>query len=153
VRPKSIRNFELLYISAWLVGVLGTAILLPRSSQGLLALPFGRRLGLTLYVTVTVVGFLLPLIAWFFAARRASWFAKWFLVVLLAIQGLGLLRGLAIMAIGPDLIGGLAVLNIILKAAAVRMLFQPDARTWFGELTADPAATTENPTGSSPLHK
>jgi hypothetical protein len=132
-RPASIVRFEQIYLAYWLVGIVNAAISWERNAQMVRA--SGLDAALPGYQWWTIgIGLLIPLILWFFIARRGSAIAKWVLVVFL---GIGILSMVAIVAMGRfemGLPGGLTVVAMLLQATAVWMLFRPDTHEWFGEV-------------------
>ncbi len=135
-RPPSIVNFERCYLGALLVAAVNSAL----NWQRMMAVPAVAQAQVAIgswYVPVTTaLGYLIPLILWYFAARRASVVAKWIVVVLFGLGVLGLAAGLAMGTMSAGLGGVLSVVSFVLNAVAVWLLFRPDARAWFGETAA-----------------
>jgi hypothetical protein len=142
MRPKSIIWFERFFLGAWLLGLLNTVLNWDTMMRTALKQPGVAEVGPALQVMLMVsaaVGLLIPLLLWFFIARKGSVVAKWILVVLYAIGVLSFLFNLVSgnLAIRP--LTALPALIALLQLAAVFMLFQPDTKPWFGEdATADP---------------
>jgi hypothetical protein len=134
-RPPSIVNFERCYLGALLIGAVNAAL----NWERMMAMPAVQQARVTIgewYLpATTALGYLIPLVLWYFAARRASVVAKWVIVVLFGLGVLGLLAGLALGTMASDLGGVLSVVAFVLNAIAVFLLFKPDARAWFGERT------------------
>ena len=132
-RPPSIVSFERCYLGALLVGAVNAAL----NWQRMMAMPAVQQARTTFgewYLpATTALGYAIPLILWYFAARRASVVAKWIVVVLFALGVLGLLVGWAIGTMAPGLGGVLSLVSLVLNAIAVWLLFKPDAQAWFGE--------------------
>jgi hypothetical protein len=133
IRPPSIVRFDYCYLGALLVGAVNAALNWSRYA----AMPQVRdaeaMIGTWYLPTLTAIGYLIPLLLWYFAARRASVVAKWIVVVLFALGIVGLLIALAMGTMASGLGGVLSVVAVVLNAIAVWSLFQPDAREWFGE--------------------
>ena len=135
-RPPSIVNFERCYLGALVVATVNSAL----NWQRMMAIPAVQQAQVTIgawYVPVTTaLGYVIPLVLWYFAARRASVVAKWMVAVLFGLGVLGLIAGLALGTMSPGLGGVLSVVAFVLNAVAVWLLFRPDARAWFGETNA-----------------
>lgn len=132
-RPLSIVNFERCYLGALIVGAVNAAL----NWQRYLEMPAVQQAQASIggwYLPATTgLGFLIPLLLWYFAARRASVVAKWIVVVLFGLGAFGLLAGFLLGTMAAGLGGVLSVVAFVLNAVAVWLLFQPDARVWFGE--------------------
>jgi hypothetical protein len=90
--------------------------------------------GIALNVAIT-------LLLWYLGARKGFVIAKWIIVLFFLFTVVTSISG--IFAGGLAVHEGLSLLAIVLQAAAVYFLFQPDAKAWFaGERTA--AATPED---------
>lgn len=131
MKPKSIQAFDRLYLGALAVGAINNVLHWDVSRAALQAQP-AMPFGPAFLAVTTAIGFLIPLLLWYFVSRRASTIAKWILVVLFVIGLIGFAVGIAG---GAATAGGLAVMiGVIataLQAAAVWMLFRPDATAWF----------------------
>ena len=140
MRPASIVDFERFYLVAILLGLVndyldGSAIVerVEFVSAG--------QLGQGFAATTIVVGLALQLLLWYFVARRCRVVAKWIFVVLIASELLFYIWGVADGALLYGLQSGITsplsfvvgLVGLLLKVAAVWMLFRPDARIWFGE--------------------
>ena len=153
MRPESIRQFEYFYLGS--IG-LAVANLLFQVSQMGTAYPGLGTLGelpgtgseggvMLLAGTVIVVSLLvaavIPLILWYFAARKASPVAKWLIVVLGAFGAIRLLLILFMLGVlvvsrapTPDYIWLTMVIGFLtelLHMAAIAFLFFADSREWF----------------------
>ena len=88
-------------------------------------------------LVVMAISLLIPLLLWYFIARRASNIAKWILVVMT-------LLGLLFVNLDPGQLGslaGIASLAVtILQLVAIVLLFRADARAWPGDDTDDAEA-------------
>jgi len=132
MRPKSIVRFEIFYLAALALAVVNAvtswsrnAALIHRSGADTMVAGYQ-------YWT-TGLGLLIPLLLWYFVARRASVIAKWIIVAMFAIGALSL--GYVVIAgrLANGLGGVLAAVAFVFQAVAVAMLFRADARTWLGE--------------------
>lgn len=77
-----------------------------------------------------VVGILVPLLLWYFIARRASNVAKWIYVVLTALGLLGFVSSLANPLVAKGVITVLGLNTVGLQFYAAWLLFRPDASAW-----------------------
>lgn len=133
VRPQSIVAFERSYLGYLALGALNLAL----HWSIYAGLPSVRRsaelFGEWYYPTATALSFAVPLLLWFFAARRASRIAKWAIVVFFVFNLLGLSASLVL---GTPPSGAAVLLSVAASAlygVAVWMLFKPHSRAWFGE--------------------
>jgi hypothetical protein len=134
-RPRSIRLFEALFLTSFLLTLVATALIWPalldqaaaqagaaKLSDGTLAVVAG--------VGVAVVSAIM-LGLWYFVARRGSTIAKWVLALFTAYNLYSLVGSVqagAPFATAPGLISGAA---LMLQVVAVCLLFLPDTRAWF----------------------
>ena len=81
-------------------------------------------------LVVMAISLLIPLLLWYFIARRASNIAKWILVVMTLLDAgqLGSLAGIASLAV------------TILQLVAIVLLFRADARAWLSDDADDAEA-------------
>ncbi len=130
-RPPSIRRFEMLWWSSTAAWLVGTILAWERNERTLAANPqTAPAVGIAQPLTVAVILATTALV-WWLAARRASVGGKWLVVVLAALSGL---------QIAVRLLGGFAhplsasafLLGSVLSILAAAVLFQPDAKAWFG---------------------
>lgn len=132
MRPKSIDVFEKVYLGAIAVGLINTVVSWSQLDAMLAADPRIKAAGLgsgTLMVGV-VLGLLIPLLLWYFIARRASNVAKWIYVVLTAVGLFGFLSSLANPLVPKGLLTALGLLSVGLQVYAAWLLFRPDAAAW-----------------------
>lgn len=130
MRPQSIRKFDLFYLASIALGAVGFFIgfdaLVAQVDTELAAT--GQDFGSIVVWGSFIVGMAISLLLWFFVSRKGSSLAKW-LLILLFILGL---RGLVGIFAGPlGLLDAINLAVIVLGAAAIFYLFQPDARDWF----------------------
>ena len=122
MQPESIRKFTLFYLGSLVVSLVATFVgydvltaqLEAQSAATGLAVSSGTIIaGIVLNVAIT-------LLLWYLVARKGFVIAKW---IMTSIAG--------IFAGGRAVHEGLSLLAIVLTAAAVYFLFQPDAKAWF----------------------
>lgn len=143
MRPESIVNFERFYLGALGVGLVNTALSWGATQEMLASDPAlgAAGFGTGFFVSVLGLGLIIPLLLWFFIARRGSNIAKWILTVLFVI---GLLGTIPLLTGSTPLPGGTIALVLTLVATAMQayavfMLFKPDAVAWLkGETRVDP---------------
>ena len=162
MRPESIRQFDYFYLGS--IGVAVANLLFQLSQIGTAYLGLGTlgdldQAGAGTAITIVTVLIVLvsvllaaviPLILWYFAARRASQVAKWLIVVL---GGFGALRLILVLVLlgalivtrepTPDYVWMTMVLSFVtelLHMAAIAFLFPRDAREWFASGGVGPAA-------------
>lgn len=135
LRPISIIQFERCYLGSLVLGFLTLAFSWNAQMAMLQRNPATAQMaGGVLYgslLTGLVLGAVVTLVLWYFAARRASVVAKWIIVVFFAIGLLSLLNTLSKGMVPPGLGGVLTITNVVLQAVAVYLLFRPDAKAWF----------------------
>lgn len=136
-RPVSISKFEVCYLGALVVGAVNSTINWSRYYANPAVRQAETVIGTWYLPTITALGFLIPLLLWYLAARRASVVAKWIIVVFFGLGALGLLAGIALNSFPTSLAAVLGIAAFVLNAIAVWLLFQPDSRRWFGETGAD----------------
>ncbi|WP_294290303.1 hypothetical protein [uncultured Sphingomonas sp.] len=134
IRPKSIEQFEILYLIAFVLGLVSTWQSWSAQSA-MLANSVGRDVGPMVSYAAIGVRAAIALALWYFVARRGSAIAKWIVVacaawavILLVLVVLGLLRG----ATAPAA-GAVVILQNLLYIGAASMLFRADTKSWFGE--------------------
>lgn len=134
-RPASIARFEQFYGAAVVVGLAGTAIAwnLPTTIAA------REKIGDSLFIGSIAIGLIIPLLLWYFIARRGSPIAKWIFVVLTAIGVIGTLYSVTALSTGlvMPVQFGISVLGTLLQAVAGVMLFRPDANAWFNDGRGD----------------
>lgn len=142
MRPASIINFERFYLGAMALGLVNSAMSWSQT-QELMNSPevAAAGLGSGFLFTTMAIGLIIPLLLWYFIARRGSNIAKWILVVLFGLGLIGFLMSFA----NPLMPGGLAMIlgiaGMALQAYAVYLLFQADAVAWLtGAGPVDPDA-------------
>ncbi|MGN6375286.1 MAG: hypothetical protein ACTHMG_06995 [Sphingomonas sp.] len=132
-RPVSIINFERCYLGAIAVGLVGSIVNWSHTQSMVQVQRAQQMIGTWYLPTILAMGIIVPLLLWYFAARRASSVAKWIIVVFFGFSCLGVLVGMAGHTYPPGLAGVLGIAAFVLNAIAVALLFKSDARVWFGE--------------------
>ncbi len=131
MRPNSIVQFERFYLGALVVGLVNAALTWSQT-QAMLADPALNPAGLGTGFILTTMAFsiAIPLLLWYFIAKRGSNIAKWILVVLFGIGLIGMLftMGGAAAPSGIGLI--LTLVTTVMQGYAIFMLFKPDAVAW-----------------------
>ena len=140
MRPKSIELFEKVYLLSIVLSMFGPKRMYPVtemafSQTGVDAPIVGQAL-----IAGVVLGFLIPLLLWYFIARRASNVAQWILIALTALGLLSFVAGLADPARTKGMLLAGSVVITALTLYAVWLLFRPDAKAWLG------SKGTESPT-------
>lgn len=143
-RPRSIVQFERLYLGAWLLGLLNTVLNWGRMMNAARVSAGASQIseGFTsnIMIASTVGGSIITLLLWYFVARRASDIAKWIVTVFFGIALMSFLWGIAAGTVGVGVPVIVSVVALVVQGLAVVMLFRPDARAWFGEPPAGSAA-------------
>ena len=139
MRPPSIVWFERLFLLSLLIASIAmvtsfdTLVAQVEADPALAGLGWGRGAVLA----ISAISLLLPLVLWYFIARRASNIAKWILVVMT-------LLGLLFVNLDAGQLGslaGIASLTVtILQLVAIVLLFRADARAWLSDDADDAEA-------------
>lgn len=151
MRPESIRQFEYFYLGS--IGLAVANLLFQVSQMGTASLGLGALGGLgeagsgtmllagSVIAVSILVAAVIPLVLWYFAARKASPVAKWLIVVLGAFGAVRLLLILFMLGVlvvsrapTPDamwLTMVIGFLTELLHMAAIAFLFFADSREWF----------------------
>ena len=122
--------FERCYLAAFAISLVTTVLLWSSLNE-----QFGAQellLGGWFLPTVTVIGFAIPLLLWYFIALRGSDVAKWIATALVALGVAGTIFSLALGRYTPNIAGLLGLVRIALQIVAIWFLFRPDNRVWFG---------------------
>ena len=130
-RPRSIVMFERFYLAAFLLNVV--SIILAWRLLRLLTIGLGRW-----YLPIsTAIGFAIPLLLWYFIARRGNLIAKWIATILAAFGVIA--AAITLLSIGSrdPIHTMLGIVQPILQIAAIWFLFRPDTPAWFGEKRAE----------------
>lgn len=131
MRPTSIVQFERFYLGALVVGVINNILNWSRSTE-MLNDPSVQAAGLGsgFLVSTMVIGLIIPLLLWYFIAKRGSNIAKWILVVLFGLGLIGVLVSFSAMRAMGTIATVLGLLALAMQGYAVFMLFKPDAVAW-----------------------
>lgn len=139
MRPVSILWFERLFLLSLALVLVNSVVQYDaflaqiRSEPALAAMGPGNGLA----IGVIAISLLIPLILWFFIARRASILAKGMLVVL-TVFGLLFVNFDPATMFNPARLTSLVV--TVLQLAAIALLFRADARAWMNRAEGDDAA-------------
>ena len=138
MRPQSIELFEKVYLGAIAVGLVNT-FLSWSQVNAMLADPRMQAAGVGSGTLVfgLVVGILIPLLLWYFIARRASSAAKWIYIVLTAVGLFAFLSSLANPLVLKGLVTILGAATVALQVYGAWLLFRPDAVAWLESKGAD----------------
>jgi hypothetical protein len=131
MRPESIIVFEKVFFASLALGLVNAALSWGEV-EALLADPGVQAAGIgSVAVAFSLaLGIVLPLVLWYFIARRASNLAKWIFVVLTAIGLAGFLSTLVDPLRAKGLLTILAAIATVLQVYAAWLLFKPDAAAW-----------------------
>ena len=147
VRPISIVRYERLYLAAFVLGLIVSAMSWPQRTALVAANPVLAQVSWIL-PAFQIVGIAVTLLLWYFTARSPSVAAKWVVVVLAVLSVVGVGLSLASVARGQTTIGLTSIVSFAADAiyvAAALHLFKADAKLWFGERTdADEPDTFED---------
>jgi hypothetical protein len=130
--PPSIVRFSRLFLISVGFGLINTVLSFSKTQAMLAADPAMAELGFGsgFIISIAFVSLAIPLLLWFFIARRASNLAKWILVVLTA---LGLLMMPSTLSSANEM-GYLwlfmAIAVTAIQLIAIYYLFRADAREW-----------------------
>jgi hypothetical protein len=142
MRPQSIVMFERLFLAALALSVVGFAISYQTMVDVLASDPAVQQLGIggEIIIGAAALGYALYLGLWYLIAHKAANWAKWVLVVFVALGLTSLRTALS----GPwGLTTALNVAVYALEIAAVVYLFRADAKAWLSGEKADDPATFE----------
>ena len=140
-KPDSIKKFDYLYIGSIVVGALGLLLgwgaLMDQVNAELAAQGLEPEGGFATGAIIGgfVFGTALSLALWFLVSVLRIEFVKWILLAFL-------LYGLFTMFVGVsqtgfDLVQVFGIISTIMSAAAIYMLFRPDAKEWFAAKRGD----------------
>jgi phosphoglycerol transferase MdoB-like AlkP superfamily enzyme len=131
MRPVSIIWFERLFLLSIALALVSSVVQYDALLAQIQSDPAFARMGWGggFLIGVLALSALIPLLLWYFIARRASNLAKWLLVALIVV-GLFFVNFDFATMLAP---GNLAsILVTLMQIAAVALLFRPDARAWLG---------------------
>lgn len=141
MRPKSIQRFDIFYLGALALGLVNTAFGWTDTMARMQADASTAAIATPIMLGSVIIGFGISLLLWFFVSRMRSTIAKWILVVFFVLGVLSLLFTLMNGQFPGGIVGVLSVVSTVLQAAAVFMLFQPDAVAWLKGNSTTPAET------------
>lgn len=132
-KPDSIILFDRLFLGSLILGALNFLFAWKETSEKLASAPefAATGFGTGFLIATFAIGMIINLIIWYFISARASKIAKWILTVFFVLGLLSMLSNLN-NPLGPQgILLGVAIVITIVQAAAVYMLFRPDAIAWF----------------------
>jgi len=132
-RPSSIIRFEQFYGGYISVAMASAVVNWPAFSASPDLQRATETIGAFYFPTVMAASFGLPLLLWYFSGHRRSAIARWIIFALCAANLAALMIALASGRYPDGLVGALGALGTMMYVAAAAMLFQPDARRWFGK--------------------
>lgn len=127
MRPQSIILFDRLFLASLALALVNAVLSYGTLVAQVEADPTLAGMGEPLVITVAVLSLLIPLVLWYFIARRASNIAKWLLVVLIAV---GVFFGNYSFENGLNLPAVLGLVVTLMQVVAIVILFRADARAW-----------------------
>jgi hypothetical protein len=130
IRPQSIVWFERCFLGAIGIGLMNSALSLSKIQEAVAATPGAGALPGGFLIGTMVVGIVINLLLWYFAARRGSNVAKWIIIVFFVLGLLSVSRTF-VSGVAPPTMNVLAYVALALQAAGVYLLFRPDAKAWF----------------------
>lgn len=142
MKPESIRRFDLFYLGSVVLSLVGSLVsynAMVAQMQARTAAA-GMQLGSGMVIGTVVLSIAISLLLWFLVSRKAVVIAKWIIVLFFV---LGLISAMGV-AGTPSLFSGnwtllktISAVVLLLEAAAVYYLFQPDAKAWFAGAPVD----------------
>jgi hypothetical protein len=133
MRPQSILNFERLYLGALAIALVASLLTWDATLETLRAQPNGESVGPTVLYVGIAISVIIPLLLWFFVARKASVVAKWILVALFVLGLLMFLAGFGSEMAPKGLTLIASAVTTLMQAVAIYFLFRPDAKAWFAD--------------------
>ena len=132
MRPQSIVNFERLYLGALALGIVNLALAWNQTVASIEA-QSNAQMGSGLMYMGVAIAVVIPLLLWYFVARKASVVAKWILVAFFLLNVIATVTTLAKGTYAEGLGGILGAITLLMQAAAVYFLLRPDAKAWFAD--------------------
>jgi hypothetical protein len=132
-KPASIVLFDRLYLGSLAIGVLNFIVGWSDISEKLARNPefAATGFGTGFMIAIFAISMAINLVIWFFISLRASKIAKWILVAFFVI-GLASMLGNLNNPMGPEGLSlAVTIVITLAQAAAIYMLFRPDAVAWF----------------------
>lgn len=135
MRPKSIREFELVFFASIAIGLIGVIFGWNTMMAKLAANPNAAVIayGKTIAIGSIAFGYALWLLLYYFIAHRGAVVAKWIFVVLEGLGLLGAAFSLLRQTVPHGVVGVLTVAGWVLSIVMIWLLFRPDTKAWFGE--------------------
>ena len=131
MRPKSIEQYEMIYIASIVIGFAALFFLWPTMAGQLTTTPLDPGTMRTVLIGSTLFGVGINLLLLWLTARKGSEVARIIVGLFFAI---GIVSGVWALVRGtaPGMAGVLRVVQIILQAIMIYLLFVPaDAKAWF----------------------
>ena len=128
MRPKSIAMFERVFLASLVIALINSVLSWDDMTAALAREPAAAGFGNGLLVASIALSLLVPLVLWYFIARRASRIAKWILVILTVANFAVFVDQIGTNPGGVTMMLGTAVL--VLQIYAVWHLFKADAVAW-----------------------
>ncbi len=130
-RPPSIILFEKVFFASIVISVITLAL----SWNRMVSTAVAQRPGIaeaapSVMLVGAAIGIGIPILLWYFIARRASNVAKWIFVVLTAISIFSFVSSIANPMIPGTLMIVVGAVTTALQVFAAWLLFKPDARAW-----------------------
>lgn len=143
MRPASVVRFEYCYLAAIFIGLVNT-VLTWNSLRGMLGNDprISQNIVNGTVITTVVFTYGLSLLLWYLTARRRSNVARMIVTVFFAIGLVSTLWSVSQAGYPMTLIGALGAVALVLQAAAIFFLFQPDSNVWFARHDAEPIGQT-----------
>lgn len=134
MRPQSIILFERLYIASIVLSLIGALAMMQVLPSITPNIPAGAAAFIpTVVIGSALFGLAIGLLLLYFVARRGSDVARWIFVAFFLFALVGLVRrtfGHSPIVL-PAWLNGLSLLQILLHAGCVWLLFRPDSKIWF----------------------
>ncbi|MFD1949524.1 hypothetical protein ACFSGX_01925 [Sphingomonas arantia] len=128
MRPKSIVQFEYVYIAALLLGIVATYLMAGQTAalMQMNGMPVSEGALITIQWVMAAILAGIALLA----SRKASNVARWIVIVLCGLAVVSFLFSVRnLSAMGSVSI--LAVSQFVLSIVVIYLLFRPDAKAWF----------------------
>jgi len=141
MKPTSIRRFDSLYLANIVLSLVGSFLSYGAmvSEIEMRTAAAGLQLGSGTVIATIALGTAISLLLWFLVSRKALGFAKWIIVILFLValaSAFGLFGTPSLISGAWTSVKAISAVMLLLQAAAVFYLFQPDAKAWFAKRTA-----------------
>lgn len=143
MRPDSIRKFDMLWLGAIVLGAVNFFLtygaLKAQVDAQLAESGMDAGVGSAALIGGFVFGVVISLALWFLISRLRIDFVKWILILLFVWGLVGLP---SLFAAGVTLTVVITVVTMVMQAAAIYFLFQPDAKAWLQKKDPEPGPDT-----------